>query len=167
MYYPETFSMLLAGLILAGFASGADLPISLTVISHDTPDGKNIGRTGSFDAGILADWCFSILSYGVYCFKNRRCFGRQNCIWHSCRLCGSGIFYGEHFRRNLRNFTRQVIDIALLKAPVFRKKFSFTRLFKGAESKNVIFPFFGMYHDFLTLVGICWQILLDSFRLIF
>lgn len=34
------FLMLLGGLILAGFASGADLPISLTVISHDAPDEK-------------------------------------------------------------------------------------------------------------------------------
>lgn len=35
-----SFPMLLAGLILAGFASGADLPISLTVISHDAPDER-------------------------------------------------------------------------------------------------------------------------------
>lgn len=34
----NNFSILLAGLILTGFASGADLPISLTVISHDAPD---------------------------------------------------------------------------------------------------------------------------------
>lgn len=34
------FPMLLVGLILAGFASGADLPISLTVISHDAPDER-------------------------------------------------------------------------------------------------------------------------------
>ncbi len=36
----SNFIMLLGGLILAGFASGADLPISLTVISHDAPDEK-------------------------------------------------------------------------------------------------------------------------------
>lgn len=36
----KDFTLLLGGLILAGFASGADLPISLTVISHDAPDEK-------------------------------------------------------------------------------------------------------------------------------
>lgn len=36
--FANGFSWLLVGLILAGFASGADLPISLTVISHDAPD---------------------------------------------------------------------------------------------------------------------------------
>ena len=34
------FPALLAGLIITGFASGADLPISLTVISHDAPNEK-------------------------------------------------------------------------------------------------------------------------------
>jgi MFS transporter, SP family, inositol transporter len=31
------YGMLLTGVIVAGFASGADLPVSLTVISHDSP----------------------------------------------------------------------------------------------------------------------------------
>ncbi|MCH4284783.1 MULTISPECIES: MFS transporter [Bacillota] len=38
--FANGFEMLLAGLIITGFASGADLPISLTVISHDAPDEK-------------------------------------------------------------------------------------------------------------------------------
>lgn len=36
----NSFTMLLCGLIIAGLASGADLPISLTVVSRDTPDEK-------------------------------------------------------------------------------------------------------------------------------
>ncbi|KLD58885.1 hypothetical protein WP50_22810 [Lactiplantibacillus plantarum] len=32
--------MLLIGVIITGLASGADLPISLTVVSHDAPDDK-------------------------------------------------------------------------------------------------------------------------------
>lgn len=38
--FSNGFVMLLAGLTITGFASGADLPISLTVISHDAPDEK-------------------------------------------------------------------------------------------------------------------------------
>lgn len=34
----QNFLCLLCGLLLTGFASGADLPISLTMISHDAPD---------------------------------------------------------------------------------------------------------------------------------
>lgn len=36
----QNFTMLLIGVVIAGFVSGADLPISLTVISHDAPDDK-------------------------------------------------------------------------------------------------------------------------------
>ena len=36
--------MLFAGLVLTGFASGADLPITLTVLSHDVPDEKTSAR---------------------------------------------------------------------------------------------------------------------------
>lgn len=36
----QNFIMLLLGSVIAGFTSGADLPISLSVISHDAPDDK-------------------------------------------------------------------------------------------------------------------------------
>lgn len=51
---------LLVGSIIAGFASGADLPISLTMISHDSPDEKTSSKLIS---NILANrrvrflWC--------------------------------------------------------------------------------------------------------------
>lgn len=36
----KNFPMLSVGTVLAGFATGVDLPVSLTVISHDAPDEK-------------------------------------------------------------------------------------------------------------------------------
>ena len=39
VFAPNYFT-LLVGAIVTGFASGADLPISLTMISHDAPDDK-------------------------------------------------------------------------------------------------------------------------------
>ncbi len=39
-----SFSMLFIGLVLIGFASGADLPISLTVVSHDAEDEKIMAK---------------------------------------------------------------------------------------------------------------------------
>lgn len=36
----KNFPMLSIGTVLAGFATGVDLPVSLTVISHDAPDEK-------------------------------------------------------------------------------------------------------------------------------
>ena len=38
--FSGNFAALLAGVLVMGVASGADLPISLTVVSHDAPDEK-------------------------------------------------------------------------------------------------------------------------------
>ena len=38
--FSNNYIMLLIGVIITGLASGADLPISLTVVSHDAPDDK-------------------------------------------------------------------------------------------------------------------------------
>lgn len=60
------FPMLLAGLILAGFASGADLPISLTVISHDAPDERtSAGMVSStqifWQIGVFASYIMAFI----------------------------------------------------------------------------------------------------------
>ncbi len=38
------FSLLVAGVIVVGVASGADLPVSMTVVSHDAPNGSVAAR---------------------------------------------------------------------------------------------------------------------------
>lgn len=60
------FPMLLTGLILAGFASGADLPISLTVISHDAPDERtSAGMVSStqifWQIGVFASYIMAFI----------------------------------------------------------------------------------------------------------
>lgn len=42
--FANNFTMLLIGLIIAGFASGGDLPVSMTVVSHDAPDDSTAAR---------------------------------------------------------------------------------------------------------------------------
>lgn len=61
-----SFPMLLAGLILAGFTSGADLPISLTVISHDAPDERtSAGMVSStqifWQIGVFASYIMAFI----------------------------------------------------------------------------------------------------------
>ncbi|KAF0441736.1 MFS transporter [Pediococcus pentosaceus] len=46
--FANSYLLLLVGVIIAGFASGADLPISLTVISRDVPDEKTTASLVSF-----------------------------------------------------------------------------------------------------------------------
>lgn len=59
--FSESYTLLLAGVIITGFASGADLPISLTVISHDSPDKNTSARLVSstqifWQVGVLSSY---------------------------------------------------------------------------------------------------------------
>lgn len=46
--FASNFVMLLIGAVIAGVTSGCDLPISLTVVSHDAPDNKTSAELVSF-----------------------------------------------------------------------------------------------------------------------
>ncbi|MFD1486055.1 MFS transporter [Lacticaseibacillus baoqingensis] len=59
------YGMLLAGVIVTGFASGADLPISLTMISHDAPDDKTSSQLVS---STQVFWQIGVLSSYVAAF---------------------------------------------------------------------------------------------------
>ena len=86
--------MLLAGLILAGFASGADLPISLTVISHDAPDEKT-------SAGLVAStqvfWQIGVLASYLMAFIVSRTEGALGTRLYSDFL---EVLYGSIFMEN-------------------------------------------------------------------
>lgn len=59
------YIMLLIGVIITGFASGADLPISLTVISHDAPDESTSARLVS---STQVFWQIGVLSSYIAAF---------------------------------------------------------------------------------------------------
>lgn len=62
------FTTLLVGLILAGFASGADLPVSMTIVSYDAPDDPTSARLVSttqvfWQAGVFISYiCAFVVS---------------------------------------------------------------------------------------------------------
>lgn len=64
--FSGNYAMLLAGVIIAGLASGADLPISLTVISHDSPNEKTSAQLVSstqifWQVGVLSSYVAAFL----------------------------------------------------------------------------------------------------------
>lgn len=66
----NSFTMLLAGVIVMGFSSGADLPISLTVVSHDAPDetisASLVSSTQIFwQIGVFISYICSFLLSGI------------------------------------------------------------------------------------------------------
>ncbi|WP_155853475.1 MFS transporter [Enterococcus raffinosus] len=68
--FSNSFLMLLAGVIIMGASSGADLPISLTVVSHDAPDeatsAKLVSSTQIFwQIGVFISYICSFLLSGI------------------------------------------------------------------------------------------------------
>lgn len=66
----NSFPMLLAGVIIMGVASGADLPISLTVVSHDAPDENTSAQLVSstqifWQVGVFISYICSFLLSGI------------------------------------------------------------------------------------------------------
>lgn len=66
------YGMLLTGVIITGFASGADLPISLTVISHDAPDETTSAQLVS---STQVFWQVGVLSSYIAAFVVSRISG--------------------------------------------------------------------------------------------
>lgn len=66
--FAQGFTPLLVGLVIAGFASGADLPVSMTVVSYDAPDDSTSARLVSatqvfWQAGVFISYiCAFIVS---------------------------------------------------------------------------------------------------------
>lgn len=66
----NNFGLLLLGVIIMGFSSGADLPISLTVVSHDAPDETTSAQLVSstqifWQIGVFISYICSFLLSGV------------------------------------------------------------------------------------------------------
>ena len=76
--FSGNFVALLLGVIVMGIASGADLPISLTVVSHDAPDEKT--SASFFDTNILANWYFYFLYLFFLTFRSQWSFGSAHCF---------------------------------------------------------------------------------------
>lgn len=68
--FSNSFLLLLIGVIIMGFSSGADLPISLTVVSHDAPDENTSAQLVSstqifWQIGVFISYICSFLLSGI------------------------------------------------------------------------------------------------------
>ena len=149
--------MLLAGLLLAGFASGADLPISLTVISHDAPDEKT-------SAGLVAStqvfWQIGVLASYLMAFIVSRTEGALGARIVFGLLGGFAAiaFLWRTFSPKFKEFHEAGNRYRAAEGETASEEISFTKLFKGKESKKFI-SFFAC----IMIFYICWNLLANTF----
>ena len=151
------FPMLLAGLILTGFASGADLPISLTVISHDAPDEKT-------SAGLVAStqvfWQIGVLGSYAMAFIVSRAEGASGARIVFGILCALAViaFVWRSFSRKFKKFHEEGDRYRAAEGARDTSEISFTTLFKGSN-KNKYLSFFFC----IIIFYVCWNLLANTF----
>lgn len=149
--------MLLAGLIIAGFASGADLPISLTVISHDAPDEKT-------SAGMVAStqvfWQIGVLASYMMAFIVSKVQGALGARIVFGILGGFALiaFLWRTFSVKFKKFHEAGDIYRAAEGSVKSKEVSFTSLFKYTE-KNKYVSFFLC----IIIFYVCWNLLANTF----
>jgi inositol transporter-like SP family MFS transporter len=153
------FTMLLVGLLLAGFASGADLPISLTVISHDAPDERTsaslVSSTQIFwQIGVFASYIMAFIVSKVSGDLGARIvFGMLGIIaaiafvWRTF----SGKFKELHEAGDRYRAAESTSDSA--------EEVSFTKiLFNGKEKQKFVNMFLC-----IVIFYVCWNLLANTF----
>ena len=152
-----SFPMLLIGLILTGFASGADLPISLTVISHDAPDEKT-------SAGLVAStqvfWQIGVLGSYAMAFIVSAVEGAMGARIVFGILGGLAViaFLWRTFSGKFKEFHREGDRYRAAEGAKGASEVSFTSLFKG-DSKSKYLSFFLC----IIIFYVCWNLLANTF----
>lgn len=156
--FSNSFWMLLAGVIIMGGSSGADLPISLTVVSHDAPDETTSARLVSstqifWQIGVFISYICSFLLSGIEGVLGARIvfailFGFAVVTWLWRTLSAKfKIFHEEGYARQAANKT--ISDKG--------QEVSFKTVLFG-ENKN---KYLGFFLAIITFY-VCWNLLANT-----
>lgn len=151
------FSMLLIGLIIAGFASGADLPISLTVISHDAPDEKT---SASLVASTQVFWQIGVLGSYAMAFIVSKVEGATGArmVFGLLALFSLIAFVWRTFSKKFKEFHAQGDKYRALENKKEATEVSFKTLFNGKQSSKYI-----QFFLYIIIFYVCWNLLANTF----
>lgn len=151
------FSILLIGLIIAGFASGADLPISLTVISHDAPDEKT---SASLVASTQVFWQIGVLGSYAMAFIVSKVEGATGArmVFGLLALFSLIAFVWRTFSKKFKEFHAQGDKYRALENKKEATEVSFKTLFNGKQSSKYI-----QFFLCIIIFYVCWNLLANTF----
>ncbi len=153
-----SFNMLLIGAIIAGFASGADLPISLTVISHDAPDEST---SASLVSATQIFWQIGVFMSYVCSFivSNMSGAAGARVVFAILTVLSAITFLWRTFSPKFKEFHRQGdIYRAKEKSSNSQENISITKLLFGKEKNKYMSLFMG-----ILVFYVCWNLLANTF----
>lgn len=151
------FPVLFAGLILIGFASGADLPISLTVLSHDAPDEKTSARLIAIVQVFWQVGAFFCTIMGFVVSKIEGTLGGRIVLGMLGLIAAFG-FICRIFSKKVKKLHLEGNAYREAEGSSVKKEISFIQLFKGAEKKKYLAFFFS-----ITIYYCFWNLLSNTF----
>lgn len=130
------FPVLLAGLIITGFASGADLPISLTVISHDAPNEK---VSASLIASTQVFWQIGVLGSYAMAFIVSHVEGAAGArmVFALLAILAGIAFVWRTFSKKFKEFHVAGDEYRAAEGTKTSIEVSFASLFKEQTEENI------------------------------
>lgn len=152
-----SFPVLLSGLIIAGFASGADLPISLTVISHDAPNEK---ISASLIASTQVFWQIGVLGSYAMAFIVSHVNGAAGAriVFGLLATFAAITFLWRTFSKKFRQFHADGDTYRAKECAKGSQEISFTALFKKADSRKYV-----SFFTCIIIFYVCWNLLANTF----
>lgn len=157
--FAGSYGMLLAGVIVTGFASGADLPISLTVVSHDSPDEET---SASLVSSTQIFWQIGVFMSYVCAFIVSKMAGATGArlVFSILAIFAIITWIWRTFSSKFKTFHQEGEQrrIAHEREAHLTEKVSIKNVFLGVNKKKYMGFFFS-----ILIFYVCWNLLANTF----
>ena len=153
----QNYTMLFVGVVLCGFSSGLDLPISLTIISHDAPDEKTSAKLIAVVQLFWNGGAFAGTIIGFIVSRTEGLFGAK-IMFAWLVLVSSASFIWRNLSKKVKEIHEQGRKYRLAEGEKALKEVSFMTLFRGKEGKKYL-KFFLL----ITIYYCTWNLISNTF----
>lgn len=153
----NNYTMLFVGVVMCGFSSGLDLPISLTILSHDAPDEKTSAR---IIAVVQLFWNGGAFAGTIIGFLVSRMEGLLGAriMFGVLVIVASASFVWRNYSAKVKEIHEEGRRYRLAEGENRLKEISFVKLFRGEERKKYL-----QFFVLITVYYCTWNIISNTF----
>lgn len=153
----QNFTMLFAGVVLCGFSSGLDLPISLTILSHDAPDERTSARIIAIVQLFWNGGAFAGTIIGFLVSRMEGLLGAR-IMFAVLVIVASSSFIWRNFSGKVKELHEEGRRYRLAEGENSLKEISFVQLFRRTERKKYL-----QFFLLITIYYCTWNIISNTF----
>lgn len=153
----QNFTMLFVGVVLCGFSSGLDLPISLTILSHDSPDERTSARIIAIVQLFWNGGAFAGTVIGFLVSRLDALLGAR-IMFAVLIIVASASFIWRNFSGKVKEIHEEGRKYRLAEGENSLKEISFVQLFRGTERKKYL-----QFFILITVYYCTWNIISNTF----